>query len=96
MFRFNLKTTVLTATMLLASSMATAGPECTVQPESKWMGMYDMQKKIINDYGFTIKLFKIDDSCYEIYGWEEKKGHVDKIEVYFNPVNGDIVKKVID
>jgi hypothetical protein len=75
---------------------ALAGPECTTAPESKWMGMYDMQKKIINDYGFTIKLFKIDGNCYEIYGWEEKDGKVDKIEVYFNPVNGDIVKKEID
>ena len=80
---------------LVASSAVFAGPECTTQPESKWMGMYDMQKKIINDYGFTIKLFKIDDSCYEIYGWEEKAGKADKIEVYFNPVNGDIVKKNI-
>jgi hypothetical protein len=38
---------------------------------------------------------KIDGNCYEIYGWEEKKGKVDKIEVYFNPVNGDIVKKEV-
>jgi len=72
---------------------AFAGPQCTTAPESEWMGMLDMQKKIINDYEFTIKLFKIDGNCYEIYGWEEKKGKVDKIEVYFNPVNGDIVKK---
>lgn len=57
--------------------------------------MLEMQKKIINDYGFTIKLFKIDGNCYEIYGWEEKKGKVDKIEVYFNPVNGDNVKKEV-
>lgn len=81
---------------LLASHSVFAAPECTTSPESKWMGMYDMQKKIINDYGFTIKLFKIDGNCYEIYGWEEKNGKVDKIEVYFNPVNGDIVKKEID
>jgi hypothetical protein len=77
------------------ASPAFAGPMCTTAPESKWMGMLDMQKKIINDYGFTIKLFKIDGNCYEIYGWEERKGKVDKIEVYFNPVNGEIVKKEI-
>lgn len=93
MFRFIGSSTVILSFMF--ASTVFAGPECTTAPESKWMGMQDMQKKIINDYGFTIKLFKIDGSCYEIYGWEEKKGKVDKIEVYFNPVNGDIVKKEV-
>jgi len=93
-FRF-IKVGVITFSLLLANQ-AFAGPECTTEPESKWMGMHDMQKQIINDYGFTIKLFKVDGSCYEIYGWEEKSGHVDKIEVYFNPVTGAIVKKEID
>lgn len=93
MFRFILKNTIILSFMFASSVFA--GPECTTAAESKWMGMHDMQKKIINDYGFTIKLFKIDGNCYEIYGWEEKKGKVDKIEVYFNPVNGDIVKKEI-
>lgn len=81
---------------LLFVNSVFASPQCTTEPENKWMGMHDMQKKIINDYGFTIKLFKVDDNCYEIYGWQEKRGKVDKIEVYFNPVNGDIVKKVVD
>jgi hypothetical protein len=93
-FRFNSKAIALLS--MLVAGPAVAAPECTTAPESEWMGMYDMQKKIINDYGFTIKLFKIDGNCYEIYGWEEKDGKVDKIEVYFNPVNGDIVKKEID
>lgn len=93
MFRFIKASSILFSLML--ASPVFAGPECTTAPESKWMGMHDMQKKIINDYGFTIKLFKVDGNCYEIYGWEEKKGKVDKIEVYFNPVNGEIVKKEV-
>jgi hypothetical protein len=95
-FRLKIKTILFVVVTLIASSTAMAGPKCTSEPESKWMGMLDMQKKIINDYGFTIKKFKIDGSCYEIYGWEEFKNKVTKIEVYFNPVSGDIVKKEVD
>jgi hypothetical protein len=93
---FKLSSKLILLASTLASNLVWAGPECTTEPETKWMGMYDMQKKIINEYGLTIKLFKVDGNCYEIYGWEEKKGKVDKVEVYFNPVNGDIVKKEVD
>ena len=62
------------------------------------MSIPDMQKKIVNEYGFSIKQFKIDGNCYEIYGWERSADGktLDKIEVYFNPVTGEIVKKEAD
>ena len=92
-FRF-IRASIIILSLMFASPVF-AGPESTTASESNWMGMLEMQKKIINDYGFTIKLLKIDGNCYEIYGWEEKKGKVDKIEVYFNPVNCDNVKKEV-
>ncbi len=82
------------------STSAFAGADCGKADHATWMSKLDMQKKIVNEYGFTIKLFKVDGGCYEIYGWENgkdgkdgKDGKRQKIEVYFNPVNGEIVKK---
>ena len=80
---------------------AFAGPDCTEEPQDKWMSVMDMQKKIINDYGFTIDMFKVTSgNCYEIYGraLKDDKAEGDakewvKTEVYFEPLKGEIVKQ---
>lgn len=74
---------------LLVSQSVFAGADCPAAPKSEWMSELDMQKKIVNEYGFSIDKFKIDDNCYEIYG----KSPEGKVEVYFNPVDGSIVKQ---
>lgn len=83
---------------LLFSTQAYASAKCPKVPESEWMHVLDMQKKIVNEYGFAIKRFQTDGNCYEIYGWGLNKAGDEfvKIEVYFNPVSGEIVKKVED
>ena len=89
---------LIVLSITLFSSTLYAGADCPEAPKSEWMSKFSMQKKIINEYGFAIKKFKIDGDCYEIYGWEvDKNGkETQKIEVYFNPVNGEIVKKEVD
>lgn len=84
-----------TLAMVLLAGNAVAGADCPKAPQEKWMHVLDMQKKIVNEYGFAIKRFLTDGNCYEIYGWglNEKKDKFVEIEVYFNPVNGEIVKK---
>ena len=42
--------------------------------------------------GYTIKTFKVSGNCYEIYGFA-KDGK--KVEIYFNPVDGSIIKKEV-
>ncbi len=80
--------------LALWANVTFAGADCPQADESTWLSKLDMQKRIVNEYGFVIKLFKVDGDCYEIYGWEDgKDGKPKKIEVYFNPVNGEIVKK---
>jgi hypothetical protein len=78
-----------------ANALAHANMECTDKPKGQWLHVLDMQKKIVNDYGFAIKKFQNAGSCYEIYGWGLSKDgkKFEEIEVYFNPVTGDIVKK---
>ena len=91
---------LLTAACTFAAP-AFAGPDCTEEPQDKWMSVMDMQKKIINDYGFTIDMFKVTSgNCYEIYGRALKDENADddakewvKTEVYFDPLNGEIVKQ---
>lgn len=79
---------LILATTLLFSSMAMAAPECTKEPREKWMKVEEMKKKA-EGMGYKIKNFKTLEFCYEIYG-TDKDGK--KAEVYFNPVDGSIVK----
>lgn len=68
---------------------AQAAPHCTSEPKEKWMEAGAMQNKLLAE-GYKIKKFKTEDTCYEIYGWD-KEGK--KVEIYFNPVSGEIVKR---
>ncbi|WP_280553548.1 PepSY domain-containing protein [Halomonas sp. 25-S5] len=84
----------IVASSLLATSLTVlAEPTCTDAPESDWMSQ-DQMKQQIADAGYKVKEFKTTDgSCYEIYGWDDQER---RVEIYFNPVNGDIVKKEVD
>lgn len=88
-----LKAAAIVAVSLLPS-VAFAGADCNEYPKSEWMSVLDLQKRIVNEYGFSIAKFKVDDECYEIYGWEtDENGKEQKVEVYFDAKTGDIVKK---
>ncbi len=77
--------TMLTLTFGIS---AYAKKNCTDQPKDKWMSEADFKKKVEAD-GYVIKKFKQPGTCYEIYG-TNKEGK--KVEIYFNPVDGSIVK----
>ncbi|MFO1368827.1 MAG: PepSY domain-containing protein [Marinagarivorans sp.] len=93
-----LKTSTLytLAALSLSCGQALADADCSKAPADKWLPVYEMQKKIINDYKFSIKKFTTTGNCYEIYGWglNATGTQWEKIEVYFDPVTGAIVKKV--
>ncbi|MBS1168540.1 MAG: hypothetical protein H6R00_4565 [Proteobacteria bacterium] len=80
--------------LCVASSAALASPTCTKEPEEKWLSEADMKQKL-TEMGYTnIKVFKkTNTSCYEIYGYAADGR---KAEVYFNPVNGEIVENNVD
>lgn len=81
---------IIIASLLLAASTTFAGPKCTDEKKETWQKEEDFQKKLTSD-GYKIKKFKVTDgNCYEIYGWN-KAGK--KVEIYFNPISGDIVKE---
>jgi hypothetical protein len=85
-----MKMFALVTVLSLFGASAVAGPECTKEPKDTWKDA-KMFEQNLKDEGYKIKKFKITDSnCYEIYGWD-KAGK--KVEIYFNPVDGKIVKE---
>ena len=73
----------------LAAPSAFAGPKCTDAPRSKWMSEKTMQDRITKA-GYTIDKFKVSGTCYEIYG-KDKDGR--KVEIYYDPTNGRVIKE---
>jgi hypothetical protein len=78
----------LTVTLGLMTYPAHAKKNCTTEPKEKWMSVEDFKKQKEAE-GFQIRKFKQPGTCYEIYG-KDKTGK--KVEVYFNPVDGSVVK----
>lgn len=68
------------------------GNVCTTEPKEKWMDKEKLQEKLKAE-GYEIKKFKVLEHCYEIYG-KNKEGQ--KVEIYFNPVDGSVFKEEVD
>jgi hypothetical protein len=84
-----MKRSVLFFVLSGISIAAFAKKECTSEPKTKWMSEADFKHKVETE-GYKISKFKQPGSCYEIYG-TDKEGK--KVEIYFNPVDGSIVKR---
>ncbi|HEY5126361.1 MAG TPA: PepSY domain-containing protein [Bradyrhizobium sp.] len=67
---------------------AHANPTCTTEPKGKWMSEEAIKARIAALGYHSIRSFKVTESCYEIYGSNKENKLV---EVYFNPITGDIV-----
>lgn len=87
-FRF-----VLGSVTLILAGSAIAAPPCTTRPKSEWLPESAMKEKIAALGYRDIKVFHKIGSCYEIYG---RTADGKKAEVYFNPVDGSVVKENID
>lgn len=72
----------------LTVGVANAKKSCTTEPKEKWMSEDDFKKKVEGE-GYKIRKFKTPGTCYEIYGTNPDGKNV---EIYFNPVDGSIVK----
>lgn len=83
-----MKIILVLSLMLFTGISAFAKKHCTDEPKEKWMSEADFKKKVEAE-GYKIKKFKQPGTCYEIYG-TDKEGK--KVEIYFNPADGNIVK----
>ena len=73
---------------LIVPLVAQANPTCTTEPKKNWMSEDAIKAKIAARGYQKIRSFKVTETCYELYGSNKE----DKlVEVYFNPVTGEIV-----
>lgn len=87
-----LRLTLTSMLVALGSGVALADADCPAAPKDKWLSEADMKKKVA-ELGYTHDVFKVSGNCYEIYG-KNKDGK--DVEVYFNPVDGSIVKEEVE
>ena len=83
------------AMLLLAASLSTsalAGADCPKHPKAEWLPQADAKARI-EAQGYTIKKFKVDGQCYEIYG-TNKEGK--KVEIYFDTKTLEVVKAEVE
>lgn len=81
--------------MLLSALVAVpalAGAKCEQHPKNEWMPKETLQAQL-QQQGYTIKKFKVDGHCYEMYG---KNRGGKKVEIYFDTKTGQAVKTEID
>lgn len=88
----SLITSGLLALAMLSASSAFAEANCQAHPKNEQIPQADFQKAL-EKHGFTIKKFKTDGNCYEMY--DKSKGGK-KVEMYFDTKDGKIVKSEID
>lgn len=84
-----LATLALAGMAALFSAGVFAAPPCTKAPQNQWMPQQDLKDRLVKQ-GYTIDRFLVSGTCYEIYG-KDKAGN--KVEIYFDPTDGRIVKQ---
>ena len=82
-------TLALAAMATLYSLGAFAAPPCTEAPQSEWMPQQTLKDRLVKE-GYSIDRFLVSGTCYEIYG-KDKAGK--RVEIYFDPTDGRIVKQ---
>lgn len=78
--------------LVMLPLQALAGADCAVHPKSEWASE-DTLKQALLEEGYSIKKFKVDGNCYEIYG-RNKQGK--KVEIYFDTKTLAIVKAEVE
>jgi len=85
-----MRRSAIAVVLLLVAGPAIAGPTCTTEPKANWISETAMKAKIAQA-GYSYRVFKVTTgNCYEIYG-RDKAGK--RIEVYFHPINGNVVEQ---
>ena len=83
MKKLMMATAIGAATLLSACSAEHGTTQCTQNQDA-------FQAQLLAQ-GYKINEFKVTGgNCYEIYGFDKEEN---KVEIYFNPVDGSIVKK---
>ena len=84
---------------LLVLAVTISGPafahgfdDCTKEPKDKWKPQADAEAAA-TAAGYAVTRSKVEGSCYEVYA-KDKDGK--KFELFYNPVNLELLKKQDD
>lgn len=80
--------TLVLALTLAASAAAFAGDKCQAGPKDQWQAQEALEKKLVAA-GWKVKRIKVDDGCYEVYGFDAQGKQA---ETYFHPKTLETVK----
>lgn len=80
----------LSIILSMISITAQAAADCPAYPKEAWAPESTL-KEALEAEGYSIKKFKIDGNCYEMYG-RNKDGK--KVEIYFDMKTLAIVKAI--
>jgi hypothetical protein len=69
-----------------------ASADCPAYPEEEWADENTL-KEALDAEGYTIKKFKIDGNCYEMYG---RNNEGKKVEIYFDMKTLAIIKAEVE
>ena len=66
---------------LWSVALAHGDVKCDPIPKAEWQTQMSLQNKLA-DQGWRVRQIKVENGCYEVYGFDEKGA---KVEVFFNP-----------
>ena len=82
----------IAATLVAGPAMAHGFDDCTKEAKDKWKPQAEAEAAA-TVAGYTVTRSRIDGSCYEVYA-KDKDGN--KFELFYNPVDLQLVKKQDD
>lgn len=83
---------LLAGSLMLCAMQAHAAVTCPVYPQAQW-GDQAMLKQGLLEEGYTIKEFKAENNCYEMYG-KNQQGKT--VEIYFDMKTFSIISAEIE
>jgi hypothetical protein len=72
---------------ILAGGTASAADICKEHPKAQWMKPDAIRSKA-EGMGYEVRKVGEEDGCWEVKGTKDGK----RVEAYFDPVTGDVVK----
>lgn len=78
-----LNQTLLALLLVGAAGAASAHGDvpCPNEPKAEWRPQMELQKKL-SDRGWRVRQVKVFNTCYEVYGFDDKG---ERVEAFFNP-----------
>lgn len=80
----------LLALSAAGGALAHGSFKCAV-PKAEWRKQSELKAKLLADGWKKVRQVKVDNGCYEVYGFDEKNA---RAEVYFNPKTFEKVGEV--